>query len=233
MPSERRAPFTSILLLEIELTAGRSTQTEQEISVKPRILALASLLLASSLGAQTQSRHAPAANPPAQQQVASPSGPSAPATSGIDPAKEADIRQLLEVTGAKSLMMQVMSSMETNLKPALTSSLLPGDYRAKLIDLFFDKFMARASVEMPKLVDAAVPVYDKYLSDEDIKGLIRFYQTPLGQKTLSVLPQVTAEMQAQGEKLGQRLGREAMMEVLSEHPDLAKALEDARTGASH
>jgi hypothetical protein len=102
-----------------------------------------------------------------------------------------------------------------------------------VIDLFFDKFMARANIEMPKLVDAAVPAYDKYLSDEDIKGLIRFYQTPLGQKTLSVLPQVTAEMQAQGEKLGQRLGRETMMEVLSEHPDLAKALEDARTAASH
>jgi hypothetical protein len=220
-------------LLDIEITADCNTQTKQERPVKPPILALASLLLAGSLGAQTQSQHAPAANSPAQQQVAPSSGPSAPAPSGIDPAKEADIRQLLEVTGAKSLMMQVMSDMETNLKPALTSSLPPGDYRAKVIDLFFDKFMARANIEMPKLVDAAVPAYDKYLSDEDIKGLIRFYQTPLGQKTLSVLPQVTAEMQAQGEKLGQRLGRETMMEVLSEHPDLAKALEDARTAASH
>jgi hypothetical protein len=201
--------------------------------VRIRTLALASLLIAGSLRAQTQSQHATAANPPAQQQAAPPSGSSAPASSGVDPAKEADIRQLLEVTGAKALMMQVMSTMEKNLKPALTSSLPPGDYRAKLIDFFFEKFMARANVEMPKLVDAAVPVYDKYLSDEDIKGLIQFYQTPLGQKTLSVLPQVTAEMQAAGEKLGQRLGRETMMEVLSEHPDLAKAMQDARTGASH
>lgn len=125
-----------------------------------------------------------------------------------------------------------MASMKDNLKPVLTNSLPPGDYRAKLIDLFFEKFMARANAEFPKLVDAAVPVYDKYLSAEDIKGMIQFYQTPLGQKTLSVLPQITAAMQSEGQKLGERIGRETMLEVLSENPDLAKALADAKTGAA-
>lgn len=236
MPPEEPASFTSILLLYVEITDATVTpQPEQEIFVTIRTaLAVASLLIAGSVRAQTQSQHAATANPPAPQQAAPASGSSAAAaSSGIDPAKEADIRQLLEVTGAKSLMLQVMSTMEKNLKPALAGSLPPGDYRAKLIDLFFEKFMARASVEMPKLVDAAIPVYDKYLSDEDIKGLIQFYKTPLGKKTLSVLPQITGEMQAQGEKLGERIGREGMMEVLSDNPDLAKAMQDARTGASH
>jgi hypothetical protein len=236
MPPEQPVSFTPILLLYVKITgATLAPQPEQETFVRIRIaLAVASLLAAGSARAQTQSQHAATATPPAQQQAAPASGPSAAAaSSGIDPAKEADIRQLLEATGAKSLMMQVMSTMENNLKPALAGSLPPGDYRTKLIDLFFEKFMARASVEMPKLVDAAVPVYDKYLSDEDIKGLIQFYKTPLGQKTLSVLPQITGELQAQGEKLGERIGRESMMEVLSEHPDLAKAMQDARTGASH
>lgn len=123
-----------------------------------------------------------------------------------------------------------MVSMKDNLKPVMTNSLPPGEYRAKLIDLFFDKFMARANTEFPKLVNAAVPIYDKYLSADDIKGMIQFYQTPLGQKTLSVLPQITAAMQSQGQKLGEQIGRETMLEVLSENPDLAKALADARIG---
>jgi hypothetical protein len=39
------------------------------------------------------------------------------------------------------------------------------------------------------------------------------------------------EIQAEGMKLGEKLGRQSMMEVLSAHPELQKALEDVRTGA--
>jgi hypothetical protein len=42
-----------------------------------------------------------------------------------------------------------------------------------------------------------------------------------------VLPQTIVEAQAAGMKLGEKLGREAMVEVLDEHPDLKKALGEA------
>jgi len=193
-----------------------------------------SFLVASFTSAQTKSPRAPAAPPPAQTQAGAGSEPStaAPAPK-IDPGKEADIRQLLDVAGTKALMSEVMGNMDKNLRPILTNSLPPGDYRGKLIDLFLDKFMARANAEIPKLLDAAVPIYDKYLSDEDIKGLIQYYQTPLGKKALSVLPHIAIDMQNEGQKLGQQIGLETMLQVLSEHPELAKAMEDARTGAEH
>ena len=60
-----------------------------------------------------------------------------------------------------------------------------------------------------------------------MKGLIQFYQTPLGQKTISVLPELTGEMAEAGKQWGQQLGRQSMQEVLTEHPDLASALEAA------
>jgi hypothetical protein len=78
----------------------------------------------------------------------------------------------------------------------------------------------------------AVPVYDKYFSDEEIQGLAQFYGTPLGHKTLQVLPKLMSELQSQGQEWGQRVGRESMEEVLAEHPELAKALQDAQR-ASH
>jgi uncharacterized protein len=102
-----------------------------------------------------------------------------------------------------------------------------------LVDLFLDKFMARANAEIPKLLDAAVPIYDKYLSDDEIKGLIQFYQTPLGRKALSVLPQITIDMQGEGQKLGQQIGQDTMLQVLSEHPELAKAMQDAQSTPGH
>lgn len=148
----------------------------------------------------------------------------------IDPAKEADIRRLLDVMGAKAVAKQIMDGMEKNLKPMMVNSLPPGDYRDRLVELFFEKFQSRA--DMQQMLDMAIPGYDKYFSDDEIKGLIAFYQTPLGQKAMQVLPGLSAELQSQGSKWGQELGRQCMSEVLSEHPDLAQALAAAGK-ASH
>ncbi len=123
------------------------------------------------------------------------------------------------------MMEQVLAGMSTNIKPMLMTSMPPGEYREKLVDLFFQKFQSKLQVE--QLLDLAVPIYDKYFSKDEIEGLIRFYQTPLGQKTLSVLPQTLVETQTASMKLGEKLGREAMVEVLDKHPDLKKALEEA------
>jgi uncharacterized protein len=144
----------------------------------------------------------------------------------VDPAKEADIRRLLELTGAKALAVQTMTSMEDGIKPLMSNSLPPGDYRDQLIDLFFAKFHSKADAQ--HLVDIAVPIYDKYLTNEEVKGLIKFYETPLGQKATGVMPKMVGEIQGESREWGEKLGREAMMEVLTEHPELEKALEAAQ-----
>lgn len=114
----------------------------------------------------------------------------------------------------------------------MTQALPPGEYREKLVDLFFVKFQSR--LDMQQLLDLAIPIYDKYLSHEEVRGLIEFYQTPLGQKTLKVLPTMLTELQEAGRKWGENLGRDSMREVLAEHLDLAKALEGAaKTAQPH
>jgi hypothetical protein len=123
------------------------------------------------------------------------------------------------------MVQQIVAEMSGSIKPLMISSLPPGEYREKLVDLFFQKFQSKVRVD--QLLDLTVPIYAKYFSKEEIEGLTRFYQTPLGQKALSVLPQTLAESQAESRKWGEQLGREAMVEVLEEHPDLKKALEEA------
>lgn len=198
---------------------------------------LFSLMAGTIACAQTQtSRPAQATQPagasqPGARQATPATAGTPTVTPAMDPVKEADIRRLLDVMGSQALMTQVMGNMQVSMKPMLMNSLPPGEYRAKLVDLFFEKFMARVTAEMPSLLNAMVVTYDKYFSDEDIKGLIQFYRTPLGQKTLSNLPKVVSESQAAGEKLGAKMGLEAMQEVMSEHPELKQELEDARKTA--
>lgn len=151
------------------------------------------------------------------------------ADSQVDPAKSADIRHLLDLTGASNLATQSMNQMEKDIRPLVSNSLPAGEYREKLVDLFFEKFRAKRDPE--QLIAIIVPIYDKYYTADEIKGLIRFYESPLGKKMASVLPNIMKESQAVGGKWGQELGRQSMLEVLAEHPDLRRALEQAKAGS--
>jgi hypothetical protein len=158
------------------------------------------------------------------------SSPPTSSPSKVDASKEADIRRLLDLVGTKALLSQTFDEMTKSLRPVLANSLPPGDYRDRLIDLFLAKFTAKENVQ--QFLELAVPVYDKNFSHQEIRSLIEFYQTPLGQKTISVLPKVTLELQEEGRKWGENLGRKAMMDVLSEHPELADALNAAQSGSA-
>jgi len=143
----------------------------------------------------------------------------------IDPSKEADIRRLMSLTNFDALIRQTMNGMGGNIKTLMTNALPPGEYRDKLVDLFIKKF--HSNLRTNELADRAIPVYDRHYSSSEIKELIRFYETPVGQKLLKELPAVSAELQQAGSAWGEDVGKQTMMEVLAEHPDLAKALEAA------
>jgi uncharacterized protein len=181
---------------------------------------------------------APAPQPaPAQPATAAPTAAQTASNSSaaaaqlpIDPVKAADIAKLLEVSGAAEIGTQMMTDMGKTLRPLLLNSLPPGDYRERLIELFFAKFQSKTDANMLKSL--AVPVYDKYFTDDEVKQLTAYYSTPLGKKTLSVMPKVLSELQESGRKWGENIGRDSMLEVLAEHPELKQALEDASKGPS-
>ena len=143
----------------------------------------------------------------------------------LDPTTEADIRKLLTLTGTDKLADQMMNSMESSIRPLMTSSLPPGDYRETLVDLFFQKFHSKAAGQ--QIIEMAIPVYANHYTDGEVKQLIAFYGTPLGQKTVQITPQLMTELQKIGQEWGGNLGRQCMSEVLAEHPELEKAMDQA------
>jgi uncharacterized protein len=162
------------------------------------------------------------AEPP---QMAAQQAPAATDHPKIGPAKEADIRKLQEVRGDKAAVDQIMKDMTDSIRPYVMSTLPPGPYREKFADLFFAKFQAQNGPQ--KLLDLEVPIYDKYLSDDDLKALIQFYQTPAGHKLAQVTPSISIDLRAASEKWAQETGRQCMVDVISENPDMQKAIEDA------
>ena len=174
-------------------------------------------------GARTlQAQEKKAAPPPVAAQSTSSAQDSVAA---IDPKKEAAIRNMFEVTGMIKIMQETISNMVAQMRPVMMTSLPQGEYREKLVDLFFEKFQSK--LDLKKLLELAVPIYAKYYTTEEIGQLTEFYKTPIGKKSLAVTAKTMSEMQAAGGKMGEEIGRQTMMEVLAEHPDLAKALSDA------
>ena len=198
------------------------------MKINPRIHWFAFFCFVSAQLVARNPQTAPARQAHTPNRPTASSAPGSDQGSKIDPAKEAAIRRLLDLTGGAALASQMMDGMQKNIKPLMSDALPPGDYRDKLIDLFFERFRSKANLQ--QLVDLSVQLYDKYLSKDEVEGLIQFYSTPLGQKTLSVLPKMMGEMQTESMKWGQDLGAQSMLEVLSEHPELRQAMEDAQKG---
>jgi hypothetical protein len=83
-------------------------------------------------------------------------------------------------------------------------------------------------VEELKKIDfnaTTIALYDKYFTNEDILGLIRFYESPLGQKATQVLPTLVQESMARGQQQGQQAGAAAFARLAQEFPEINAPLQ--------
>jgi uncharacterized protein DUF2059 len=98
----------------------------------------------------------------------------------IDPAKEAEIRRLLDVIGGNRMRQQVMESMASVMKTFYEKN-LPNDERAQKFNAALFQKM-KAHVDSDELTEKMIEIYDRHFSDDDIRGLIQFYESPVGKK---------------------------------------------------
>ncbi|HEX4140735.1 MAG TPA: DUF2059 domain-containing protein [Candidatus Methylacidiphilales bacterium] len=142
----------------------------------------------------------PAPLPPPSATPASLNDTTAPAAP-IDPAKEAEIRKLLNTTGTVKLVNQMLQQMLGTFR----------DRASGLPPEFWDQL--QKEMDPTKLVDKLIPVYDKYYTLEDLKAVNAFYQTPAGQHLLQVQPQILKESMGIGQQWGREAGMKAMLEI--------------------
>src|SRR5712664_5026672 len=157
--------------------------------MRPLLVGCALLLGALAVLAHSPSLWVNAQEKPAAAQPSSrpPAKVSPQASSAIDPQKEARIRELIEVTGAKNLGQQLIEAGMEQFRSSVQDS-QPNNPRAKQ---FADAFVARFQkhFDPDSLTEHVIPIYDKYLTTEDLKGLLDYYRSPLGQRMLKALPE--------------------------------------------
>jgi hypothetical protein len=136
----------------------------------------------------------------------------------ITVAQEAEIRQLLQLTGTTDAVTVQMGQMAEQLKPLVEKSLPPGERRHEIAEAFTKRFRARANSEA--LTKLMIPIYAKYLNNDDVKSLIRFYQSPAGQRLLKVMPRMMTEAGEAGQDWGTKVATDIVEDMAKEYPEL-------------
>ena len=141
----------------------------------------------------------------------------------LDSQLRADILHLFEVTHFKENAAKGGRRVFESLRPVLMASLPVTPSRDRITDAYVDKLLAL--LQSDPYMDRVIAIYGKYFSDEDVKGLVEFYQTPTGQHFNSVMPQFLGDLNQIGQQLALENLPSIFQQLCKEFPELQ---DDAR-----
>jgi hypothetical protein len=132
----------------------------------------------------------------------------------LDPAKEADIRSLLELAGAKDSLEDAAGAATEAYRQKVVEASGPNDpARASSSALLAD---FRKRFDTGAVQEQMVQIYGRHFSQEEIRGLLEFYGSPLGQKAASEMPKIAREIQFAARAAGQEAARQARLDLRAE-----------------
>jgi uncharacterized protein len=112
--------------------------------------------------------------------------------------KKAKILEMISLTGADKLGIQMFNSMIDSFKKSNQN--VPEEFWIEL----------EKEVDANELVQLYIPIYDKYYTEEDLENLIVFYKSPTGRKVTSIMPTMVAESMEVGKVWGKNLARKVI-----------------------
>ena len=124
--------------------------------------------------------------------------PAARASDTQSSAMRADTIRLLELTGSAQLAGRIADDVNTSYVHTLRET--NPDIPPRAFDIVVEVVDSMLVDAMgPQLIETMVEIYGRHFSHEEIRGLIAFYESPLGRKTVAVMPAVVGESMAAAE----------------------------------
>src|SRR5260370_18274111 len=165
---------------------------------------------------QNAAKASPQGRAAAQNNSASPQ-----AHPSIDPAKEADIRSLMELVGARALVQDGANTAIEQSREKLLATVPNNDKGQAFVNAFAISHQKKFDVD--QATDQLVAIYDKHFTDDEIKGLLQFYGSPFGQKVAAEMPKVGRETQAAIHPAGTQAAKDSLAEVKLQNPGTGPA----------
>lgn len=141
--------------------------------------------------------------------------------SKTDPAKEAAIRHLMEITDTSKLGDNIATYLKGQVHDGVGRA-IGNDKLEAFMTSFNEKFTATSPG--PSVTEAMIGIYANAFSMEDIQGLIQFYESPLGQRVVKALPDVVTKSQQAGIEIEQASALKILREMSADYPELKQVL---------
>ena len=165
---------------------------------------------------QGSSQNSVQASPPGSQNSAS-----VQSNSNIDRVKEADIRSLMELVGARDMVQDGADNAVEQSREKLLATVPKNAKGQAFVNAFASSYQKKFDTD--QVTEQLVGIYDKHFTDDDIKGLLQFYGSPLGQRVAAEMPKINREIQAAVRSTGGKAAREALAEVKQQNPEVAQS----------
>jgi len=142
-------------------------------------------------------------------------------SNSIDPVKEADIRSLMELVGARDMVQDGASNAIEQSREKLLTTVPNNDKGQAFVNAFAASYQKKFDAD--QITDQLVGIYDKHFTDDEIKGLLQFYGSPLGQKVATEMPKINRETQAAVRAVSGKAAKEALAEVKLQNPGVGQS----------
>ena len=180
------------------------------------------MFLAAIQGSTPTSVQAAAQDAHAQQNAANANPP-------IDPAKDADIRALLELVGARDQVQDSVRQSAEQYRERLLATVPNNEKGQVFVNTAIDEYEKKYNLD--RVNEQLIVLYNQHYSAEDVKGLLQFYGSPLGQKVAAEGPKIFHEIQEATRAEAARAVKEALQEAKQENPGIGQKAHLANPGA--
>ncbi len=153
---------------------------------------------------------------PAAQDQASPTQARA-----IDPVKDSDIRSLMELIGVRDQVQDAVNNSSEQYREKLLSTVPNNEKGQAFVTSFVESYQKKFDVD--QMTEQLVAIYDKHYTDDEIKTLLQFYGSPVGQKVAAEMPKIAREVQAASRTTGAKAAKEALQALKAQNPEIGQS----------
>jgi hypothetical protein len=138
------------------------------------------------------------------------------AATSIDPAKDTDIRSLLELIGFRDQVQEHVSQIAEQYREKLLATVPNNEKGQAFVNGVISGYEKNFDVD--QVTQQMVAAYDKHYTDDEIKSLLQFYGSPLGQKFAAESPKISREIQEATRATALKAVRDALQAAKEQDP---------------
>jgi uncharacterized protein len=139
----------------------------------------------------------------------------------IDPVKDSDIRSLMELIGTHDLVQDAVNNSSEQYREKLLATVPNNDKGQAFVTSFIESYQKKFDVD--QLTEQLIVIYDKHYTDDEIKTLLQFYGSPVGQKVAAEMPKITREIQGASRTTGAMAAKEALQALKAQNPEIGQS----------